>query len=234
MSEPGRNGETAESAATEVGADLTDDDLYQILLRIREFWRWWETICDELDAAVAEYRSERMFPELEKRVKQVHQDLEVGVQPGITAHCALALLTRTELGAALVQAMLEDAPEPTEKWEYTNIPAPVADLNQIVHRHDDIEITMRDLRAVTAEYPDEKAVLIGLWHPRFADMFARYGDDVGHDLVQDIATIALTNPEPGGYQLRWKILKYEPSEDLGPIDINAIRAYGWELEERTT
>lgn len=47
------------------GSDLSDDEPYEIAVRIRDFWRWWDGFSEELDTAIREYRSEKLFPELE-------------------------------------------------------------------------------------------------------------------------------------------------------------------------
>lgn len=92
---------------------------------VAQFWAWWPTVKEHIDAVITSKAPFDLVDELSARVSAVHPGLEWELTPGRTSRHALVVSAagNAEL-RYLAQRWLLAAPPPDEAWEYADARQP--------------------------------------------------------------------------------------------------------------
>lgn len=154
-------------AATGPGANPADD-VHELASR---FWRRWERLAPEVNAALGDGQPGRFENALCAAVAAVHPDLQFSVETGQRASYALVITGQEDPALRpYTDALAAAAPQENQVWEYHDHVPPVPDPDAVTVNVAEHRIALADVR-VAAQVDEEAGLLdIAVYHPLLGEL----------------------------------------------------------------
>lgn len=139
--------------------------------RAEAFWRTWEDLIPQVNAALGDGHPERIDHELAQAAAAVHPHLVVSIERGEQAIYALVLSAQADPELRVfTDAWKAAAPAPDPTWEYHDAVPPVPDPTQVTINLHGQQYALADVRLAPQVCDSEGLVDVAVYHPGFAGL----------------------------------------------------------------
>lgn len=138
---------------------------------IAAFWQWWDTIRDDVAAAVTTGGVERFASGLGSHVNAINSDLQWELTPGgSSAHALVVTAAGNPALRSVAARWLGAAPPADETWSYRSLRTADLAAFEAMMQIGDEKLALADVRYGISVDQDSRQIDVTCYHPAFGSM----------------------------------------------------------------